>query len=547
MTGPARPRARDAAGTLPLVALDLGSATTSAALLGQVGGRRRLLAAAAVPRAADPEALVAMLCDRVIAADPGLASGAGIEPAGARAAWPRLVARTAPPGRMAVVAASEAVRGRLEAIAGAAGWHTVGASAARLQPVATVRLATRPGVDALLVGSADPPDADERGLLDELVAVAGAVEARRPGIPIVLAGGIARALPAGATAGASAPAGPDLVLAPGPDAGSSPGSDLRRVLVDLLARPDDGRRALARSAASLARVLGQPVELIDIGVSGAIRVVAVPDPAAPGGVRLDDVDAPAGALLALDDPAAIDRVDAWATFALDRARLRDRLAELHLSPWSDLAGDGAPLRSAALRAALERLLAAGEPSVGTAAGLVVAAGAFAALPGPAVALALADVLHRPGATQLALDAARLLGPIGTIADDGARDALVAELAEDLLLPLGTVIVAGGVRPGRPAGRVIVDAEGAAGEVDLEAGALTLLDLPPGQQALADLQFRSTVDLGAPGRHFAVPVAGGLAGVLVDLRDLADGLPERPDERRELLAGWERALWPERGG
>ena len=37
---------------------------------------------------------------------------------------------------------------------------------------------------------------------------------------------------------------------------------------------------------------------------------------------------------------------------------------------------------------------------------------------------------------------------------------------------------------------------------------------------------------------------GLAGLLLDLRDIPLRLPERPDRRRELLGTWERALWPE---
>lgn len=570
MTGPAPAGAPDAAGPAVFATLDLGSATTAAALVGRAGGRWRLLAAAALPAGADPDALVALLRDRVRAADPGLAGALGLaeaatagdvtaadaasssaastaRPPDRAAAIDRLVARTMRPPTMLLVAATERGREELEAVAATAGWLTAGASAERHDPVAIVRLATRAGIDGLLVGTADPPGADERGLVEELAGVAGAVAARRPGIPVVLAGAVGRVAPALARRDGEVAAVPDAVLAPAAAGGNPADSELRQLLDDLRPGADDGRRALARAAGSLARVLGRRVEVVDVGASGASRILASPDPAAAGGVRLARVDVPAGALLALDAGDAIDRVDAWSAVALDRARLRDRLAEMRLAPWSDLAGDGAPLRAAALRAALERLAAASDPLLGeTTPDLLVATGAFGALPAPAVALVLADVLRRPGATQLALDAARLLAPLGTIVDDAARDAWIADLAEDLLVPLGTVVIARDARPGRPAGRVAVDADGAAGEIDLEAGALALVDLPPGQQGLADLRFRSTVDLGTRGRHFVVPVVGGLAGLLVDLRDLPDGLPGRPDRRRELLAGWERALWPERG-
>ena len=48
-----------------------------------------------------------------------------------------------------------------------------------------------------------------------------------------------------------------------------------------------------------------------------------------------------------------------------------------------------------------------------------------------------------------------------------------------------------------------------------------------------------------GRRFAIRATGGLAGLVVDLRDIPLRLPERVDERRDLLARWEAALWPER--
>jgi hypothetical protein len=38
------------------------------------------------------------------------------------------------------------------------------------------------------------------------------------------------------------------------------------------------------------------------------------------------------------------------------------------------------------------------------------------------------------------------------------------------------------------------------------------------------------------------VAGGLGGLLVDLRDVPLRLPDRADRRRDLLAAWQAALW-----
>ena len=44
-----------------------------------------------------------------------------------------------------------------------------------------------------------------------------------------------------------------------------------------------------------------------------------------------------------------------------------------------------------------------------------------------------------------------------------------------------------------------------------------------------------------GRHFAVDVSGGLAGLLIDLRDVPLRLPERAERRRELLGAWQTTV------
>jgi hypothetical protein len=41
----------------------------------------------------------------------------------------------------------------------------------------------------------------------------------------------------------------------------------------------------------------------------------------------------------------------------------------------------------------------------------------------------------------------------------------------------------------------------------------------------------------------VPVSGGIAGILVDLRDVPLRLPERRDRRRAALAAWGELAWP----
>src|SRR5207237_8354458 len=155
--------------------------------------------------------------------------------------------------------------------------------------------------------------------------------------------------------------------------------------------PDDPRRAAGRAGGALADVLDRRVELIEIGFDGGLRATASPGIGGNDSVPL--VSIVADAALVPPDPGdpTVDRVLAWSTISLDRHRLRDRLRELRLWPWSGIAGDGARLRLAAARAALSVLIqATPDQSALPAPDLViVAGGAFAAAPGPAVALALA--------------------------------------------------------------------------------------------------------------------------------------------------------------
>ena len=163
---------------------------------------------------------------------------------------------------------------------------------------------------------------------------------------------------------------------------------------------------------------------------------------------------------------------------------------------------------------------------------MAAGGAWAIAPAPIVALALVDVLRRPGAGQFALDHARLLAPLGSIPDPDERRAMVADLVDDLLAPLGTVVTPAGMRTGRSAGSVSIRGMGGSTERELMPGGLALVDLPPGTSAIAEFRFRDTVRLGTRGRHFAIPVTGGLGGLVVDLRDvpLAPARAGRPARR-----------------
>ena len=254
----------------------------------------------------------------------------------------------------------------------------------------------------------------------------------------------------------------------------------------------------------------------------------------------------AGLAPADPDDATVDRVLGWSTVASDRHRLRDRLRELR----DRAVGRRRPATAsrcgmAAARAALARLrrgdagVGAGcPPDLDRRRGRRLGRRARR----PAVALALADVLRRPGASALALDHARLLGAARARSrTPSERRAVIADLVDDLLAPLGSVVMPAGLRTGRSAGSSSSTARRRRRrELELVPGGLALVDLPPGGAATAEFRFRDTVRLGARGRHFAVDVAGGLGGLLVDLRDVPLRLPERPTAGASCSTAWQAA-------
>ena len=536
------------------LALDLGAATSSVALIGRLAHRWRLLGSLALPAPIDQDALGREVVRRAVAADPGLARLIGLsgeatagDPAAHRdVRLPKLIARSVRPQTILVCAANERSREPFLEAARMTGWRTRGAVLAGSDPLELIRALLDPAVDVALVGAGDPPGPDERRHVDELASIVAGAVARRPELTVVLAGAMADQMGRLETAAEGERRG-EILLGPAAAAGDPPGTALGELLDDIRGGPNDPRRAAGRAATALADVLDRRIELIEIGFDGGLRATA--SPAVDGGDHRTTVSIVADAALVPLDPgdATVDRVLAWTTMSLERHRLRDRLRELRLSPWGGVAGDGARLRLAAARAAMAILVeATPEQSALPAPDLVVVAGgAFAVAPGPAIALAMADVIRRPGVVAVAYDHARLLGPLGMIPDAGERRQAISDLADDLLAPLGSVAIPGGIRAGSSAGTLTVHVGTGTSETDLVPGGLALVDLPPGELATAEFQFRDTVRLGTRGRRFAVDVSGGLGGLLLDLRDVPLRLPDRAERRRELLQAWQESLWMSR--
>lgn len=541
MTNPRIPRA--------LLAIDAGVATTAVSVVGRPADRWRLLGSLAAPAPAAPEDLAAVLVGRIVAGDPELAEAAGLS-IDAVDDLPRLVARTEPPRTLAVLGASRRAVGLVEAIAARTAWHVEAASPETHDPREMTELALRAEVAALLLGASEPPGPDESTALDDLAALVTAVARRRPELQIVLAGPISNRSAWRDGLGEDADAVMERVHeAPPLKVRSGPDEPIREVLEALLPRSSDTRYTAVRSLISLADVLQRRVELIELGLDGGLRALASPGVGDQGPVAVAVRSARAG-LIELDpEQGAVDAVLSWTTGSLDRHRMGDRLRDLRTNPWADAAGEGARLRLAAARSALSRLVElTPELTAMPAPDLTIAAGGvFGLAPGSAVALALADVVRRAGATQLAIDHARLLGPLGTIDDPDERRSLVSDVADDLLAPIGTIVIVGGLpqarRRGAPVGSIHLEHDGTESVHDLLAGDLAFLDLAPGDRALATLTFRNVVRIGRRTRRLSVPVSGGLAGVLVDLRDVPLRLPDRRDRRRAALAAWGELAWP----
>lgn len=531
-----------------LIAVDAGSATCAVSLVGRQAGRWRLLGSISAPAGAPVEALVGVLLRRIGDADPSLLASLEL-PADAAAAGdlPRLEARSAPPRTLGVLAASRRAATILENAAARTGWRARVASPEMHDPREMTEIALDRAVDALLVGCGDPPGPDERDALNDLAALVATAAVRRPELPIVFAGPV-RARRAWTDSFPADAAGDPARLVDAPALARGGRDDGVRAILEGLFPGPDGRVAIAEGLRTLADLLERRIELIEVGFEGGMRAVASPGvgDTPPTVVAIRSAE---GALVPPDlDDRAVDSVLAWTTGSLDRHRMGDRLRELRMRPWADTAGDGARLRLAAARAAMARIVrvTADLGALPTPDLTIAAGGAFAVAPPRAVALAVADTVRRPGATQVAFDHGRLLGPIGTIDDEADRRALLADLADDLLLPLGSLVLAAGVAG--KAGHVLVGSIALAGDRttivrDLTAGELEFLDLPPGETADATLEFRETARIGRRARKVRVPVTGGLAGVAVDLRDVPLHLPERRDRRRAMLATWNALAWP----
>ena len=539
---------------LSFFTVDRGTASTAVSLIAPVEGRFRLLAAGPAPAGAALDLRLAALVRR------GGAIAAALLPA--PEGWPdwaRLTTVTAAPPRVVCAATTDRSLALLERTFSTAGWEVAARIVAgRADALAANEAVLDPTIPALALTAGDPPSAEERAAMPRLGAMLAALVSRRADIGVLLCGtvgGWGDGFPAERTTRLPQPfdgppaADSELRAALRELAGPRPDDAHGRVPV--LGRPGslrhlpDGRTGLRVAVATLAGLLDRRVEAVEVGHAAGSRVLASPDGVVAHLVSADGALVPARALR---DEREVEAIARWSTLRTDPFTLHDRIRNLAVRPWRDAAGDGSRLRLAALRAALARLDAAWRATAGpdALAGadlLVGSGGAFGAIPPAAAALAVVDTMRRQGAMTLFHDHARVLAPLGTLPDEADRRRLLVDLLDDILLPLGSAVVASDVRPGaRTTATLRITSSLQQHDLELSPGVLRLVDLPPGVPARVELETREGSLLGTKSRRMALDVTGGLGGLLVDTREIPLRLPDRAERRRALLEAWERPVW-----
>lgn len=155
---------------------------------------------------------------------------------------------------------------------------------------------------------------------------------------------------------------------------------------------------------------------------------------------------------------------------------------------------------------------------------------------------LLDGLQPTGVATLVLDQNQIIPALGAAA--ALNPLMVVQVLESSsFLHLGTVICPiSHMRPGSPVLRIKMTLEnGSESSLEVKQGGLHVLPLALGETARLQIQplHRADVGMGAPGRGGGLKVIGGALGVIVDARGRPLILPQEFNRRQELMKKW---LW-----
>jgi len=525
--------------------IDVGSAWTKASLVGRTRGRWRIVAHAAQPTQWGEQALLEVLTERMRDVVDGRLRD---EVPAILEAAARITCHTpARPGRLGVAAVTAEVSGSAARNAAeSAGWVVVEEAAADDGRSLPERLATLTAADVdawLVVGGFD--DARPEQALEAAALVAAA---RRGGrTPVIWAGSAAL------TDEVAACFEPGVVAAipnPRPDATTEDLAPLRHRLEELLDRlvESGGTRNLApigfrRTIEEIAREDKLRVVGVDLGARYATWAFA------DGTVDPMIVDSRVYAAGGMGSPSlattsAIGRLARSLALPVDELAVADTLQNMRARP------AGLPFSEEELQvvhaAARLRLAALAEQRMPDSVDLLIGAGrVLAAAPTPMRAMRIVlDGLRPLGVTQVALDGAGVLAPLGSLPDDEIAEG-IGVLRDDLLVPLGTTVVTRGGRSGQLAIRARLHRVGWPDPetIEVRGGQVLVVPLPRGERAELDLELEGGATLPGPRRthRLRTEVTGGSVGIVLDARDAPLLLPRRLDDRREVIAGWLETL------
>jgi hypothetical protein len=519
--------------------VDVGSAWTKATVVGRARGRWRIVAQASQPTAwGEAELRTALVARLAASADRRVLDR--LEQM--LAAAPRISCHTPiRAGRIGLAAVSAELSGAAARHAAeSAGWLVAEEATADDGRALADRLGALQAaeVDAWLVAGGF-----DAGRADQALEMAGLVAAARgrTRAPVVWAGSDHLA---DEVAALFEDGGVTRVANPRPSASVEDPIPLRHVLEELLQQIIEpaGVRQLSpvsfrRAVAELARSSQRRVAGVDLGARYLTWVSA--DEAGAAESRVFAAGGLAGtALVAPGTPARLARL---LPMALDELAVADAVQNLHARPGTLPQTDD---ELAVMQAGVRHLLARSTVGDGAIAGIDLLIGAgrsIAAAPQPwQAAQLLLDGARPLGVTQLALDAASVLAPLGAL-DDAEISEGMGVLRDDSLVPLGAAVVCRGGRAGQVAMRVSLSRPGwpSIGPIELRAGQLQVLPLGRGQAADLEIELEAGVSLGT-GRttqRAHVSVTGGVVGLILDARDVPLTMPRRAEDRRAVLASW----------